>query len=208
MTKFSFFWYFLVFLVIVLEKIFSICFFYFDCRVYLIPSFFVQIFLSHHAELVFFKTTVRTFCATCAVNGYPCRGGSKIFSSGGGGGGFSKGRPNWFSFFRSTKLIFWALLNHSKDPIFTKFSAPHAKFWKNRPKKAFLGNFWKILTKKSARAPLSKFVYIGAKGAFRKTLGSVTKNGYLKILQRGDPLGLQRVKSLKKEGRPPPPPPP
>ena len=33
--------------------------------------------------------------------------------------------------------------------------------------------------------------YFGAKGAFRKILGSVTKNGYLKIVQRGDPLGRQ-----------------
>ena len=32
-------------------------------------------------------------------------------------------------------------------------------------------------------------VSIGAQGAFRKFFGSVTKYGYLKIVQRGDPLG-------------------
>ena len=32
----------------------------------------------------------------------------------------------------------------------------------------------------------SKLVYIGAQGAFRKFVGSVTKNGYLKIVGGGD----------------------
>ena len=44
--------------------------------------------------------------------------------------------------------------------------------------KVFLGTFWKILTKKlrffGARSP-SKLIYFGAKGAFRKTLGSVSQ---------------------------------
>ena len=46
-----------------------------------------------------------------------------------------------------------------------------------------------MLTKKLrflARAPPSKIVYIGAQGAFRKFLGSVTKNGFFKIVQSGD----------------------
>ena len=56
-----------------------------------------------------------------------------------------------------------------------------------------------------ARAPPLKQVYIGAKGAFRKFLGSVTKYGYLKIVQRGDPLGRQAFESLRGGGvRPPP----
>ena len=46
-------------------------------------------------------------------------------------------------------------------------------------KKPFLGIFWKILTKKLhffwRALPPSKLVYIGAKGAFRKILGSVEK---------------------------------
>ena len=45
-------------------------------------------------------------------------------------------------------------------------------------------------------SPPSKLVYISAKRTFRKFLGSVTKYGYLKIVQRGDPLGQQGVESL------------
>ena len=43
--------------------------------------------------------------------------------------------------------------------------------------------------------------YMAPYGAF---LGSSAKNGYPKIVQRGDLLGLRGVESLK--GRPPPPP--
>ena len=39
-----------------------------------------------------------------------------------------------------------------------------------------------------ARSPFKISIYFGAKSAFRKILGSVTKNGYLKKVQRG-PLG-------------------
>ena len=63
-----------------------------------------------------------------------------------------------------------------------------------------MGTFWKILTENrvfSTRAPPSKLVYIGAQGAFRKFLGSMTKNGHLKIVQRGDPLGRKGVESLR-----------
>ena len=56
----------------------------------------------------------------------------------------------------------------------------------------------------SARASPSNLVKIGAKGVFRKFLGSVTKYGYLKIVQRGDPLGREGVESLKGNLRPPP----
>ena len=62
---------------------FSICLFYYENPIYLICSFFIQLLLSHHAKknnsnlkkknfLVFFKTIVGTFYATCAVTGYPC----------------------------------------------------------------------------------------------------------------------------------------
>ena len=44
-----------------------------------------------------------------------------------------------------------------------------------------------------ARASPSKLEY---NGAFRNFLGSVTKNGYLKMVQSGDPLGRQGVESL------------
>ena len=53
---------------------------------------------------------------------------------------------------------------------FTVFSQ---NFRKNRSKKPFLGTFWKILARFfGARSP-SKLVYFGAKGAFRKIVGSL-----------------------------------
>ena len=70
-------------------------------------------------------------------------------------------------------------------------------------------HFLEILSKKSrflgARST-SKLVYIGGEGAFRKILGSITKNGYLKIVQRRDHLGQQGVESLRGKGERPPPP--
>ena len=59
---------------------------------------------------------------------------------------------------------------------------------KDRPKK---GAFLKILNKKIAffrRALPLKISIYWCKGAFRNILGSVTKNGYLKIIQRGKNL--------------------
>ena len=76
-------------------------------------------------------------------------------------------------------------------------------FGRNFSKSAFLGTFWKISTKKSrflARAPPSKLVQIDAEGAFRKVLRSVGQNGYLKIVQRGDPLDLEGAESLRGGG--------
>ena len=124
-----------------------------------------------------------------------------------GGGGFSKnfenfidlflGRPNWFS----------ELSNHYKDTILTKFFAPQAKFWekKSGQKSRFYVIFGKIWPKKvcdfSARASPSKLAYIGA---FRKILGSVTKNGY-------HPFGSAGGRTPEAgKGHPPlcPPPPP
>ena len=60
-----------------------------------------------------------------------------------------------------------------------------------------------------ARSP-SKIAYIGAKGAFRKILGSVGQKWISEKYQRGDPLGRQGVKSLRGGGsvRIPPRPPP
>ena len=49
-----------------------------------------------------------------------------------------------------------------------------------------------------ARAPPSNSVYIGNKRAFRKIVGTSAKSGYLKIVQRGDPLGRQGVESLRR----------
>ena len=83
--------------------------------------------------------------------------------------GFSRGGVRIFKknfqktcrhFFRSTELIFRALTKHRLVPVLAKFSAPQSNFLKKQAKNAFLGTFWKILTKKnrgfSARAPPSK----------------------------------------------------
>ena len=82
----------------------------------------------------------------------------------------------FFYFFRSTKLIFLALPKHCFAPILAKFSAPHPNFWKNSQKSRFWALFEKFGQKIAfffgARSP-SKLAYIGAKGTFRKILGSV-----------------------------------
>ena len=67
------------------------------------------------------------------------------------------------------------------------------KFWKILTKRFF--GFWKNLTAIfSARPPPSKLIYIGS------------KNGYLKIVNREDPLGRQGVKFLRERNNLPPPP--
>ena len=61
-------------------------------------------------------------------------------------------------------------------PMYTNFEGERAPKTRNFSVKMFekVSNFWKILTEKlrviGARSP-SKLVYIGAKGAFRKTFG-------------------------------------
>ena len=85
------------------------------------------------------------------------------------------GRPNWlFELSQSTKKCL-------------KFSALQAKLWKTGQKRRFsalFGNLWPKNCVFSARATPSKLVYIGSK-AFRKVIGSVNKNGSLKIVQSG-----------------------
>ena len=98
------------------------------------------------------------------------RGGSRIFSRGGGAD-----LQKTFKYF--VDLFLWVdQIDFTSNPK------------KNRPKKTFLGTFWKIDLKIAvifgAHSP-SKLVYIGAEGVFRKFLGSVFKNGYFKIVQRG-----------------------
>ena len=57
-----------------------------------------------------------------------------------------------------------------------------------------------------ARSP-SKLVYIGAKGAFGKILGSVGQKWISEKVSMGDPLGRQVVESPKKGASTPLPPP-
>ena len=92
---------------------------------------------------------------------FTSRVGSRISSRGRGGGRIFKKFVDFF--LRSIKLIFWL-----KRPCFgqTNFLRRRHKLQKNRPKKAFLGTFLKILTKKSRCSPPSKLEYIGAEDAF------------------------------------------
>ena len=140
------------------------------------------------------------------------RSGSRIFSR--GGGGFSKNFPKFWRpfFFRSTKLTFRALPKHCLAPILAKLFAPQANFSKKQSKTPFLGTFWKILTKKNrvffgARSP-SKLVGIGAKGAFRKILGSVGQKWISEKVSKGGPFGSAGGRIPERGGVRPPPRPP
>ena len=101
-----------------------------------------------------------------------------ILKGGGGVGGFSKNFEIFVDlFFRSTK-------KNLKKQV--------KNVWKILTKRFF--GFWKILTAVfSARALPSKLIYIGS------------KNGYLKIVHKGGPLGRQGVKFLKERNPLPPP---
>ena len=82
-------------------------------------------------------------------------------------------------FFKVDQIDFQSYSKSVKRPFWSKFLRRRQNFEKQakKQKKAFLGSFWKILTKNNsvflARAAPSKLVYIGA------------KYGYLK----GGPLG-------------------
>ena len=60
-------------------------------------------------------------------------------------------------------MIFRALPKHGLVPVWAKFSGLRQNFEKNSPNKAFLGTFWKVLTKKSrffgARSLLKISIY-------------------------------------------------
>ena len=119
------------------------------------------------------------------------RGGSRVFSRG-GGVDFQKFFQNFddLFFFRLTKLIFRALPKHCFTPILAKFSAPQADFWKNSQKSRFWAlfeKFWQnIAFFFDARSP-SKLVYIGAKSALRKILGSVGQKWISEKVSKGGP---------------------
>ena len=131
----------------------------------------------HHDMIIICMSTdkAQTFCFYILFVA-----GADLGFSRGGGAGFQKNVKNFDDlFYKSTKLIFWAFRNHYKDPGLAKCSTPQTKFWKNyMPKKTYLGAFSKFWTKNcvfSARALPSNLVYIDAKGASKKILGSVSQ---------------------------------
>ena len=110
---------------------------------------------------------------------FTTRGGPRIFSRGGRiFKKFSKILTTFLFFFWVDQIDLPSSPRAVKIPCFGQIFCAAGNFLKkkNRSKTPFLGTFWKILTKKTrffgARSP-SKLVYIGAKGAFRKILGSV-----------------------------------
>ena len=124
------------------------------------------------------------------------RGGSRILSR--GVGGFE----NYVDLFSADQIDFPSSRKALKRPWFGQILKK-----KKQAKKVIFRNFLETFDQKShfgARSPL-KLIYIGAEGAYRKLLGSLTKDGYLK---RGNPLGRQGVESLGKEASVPPPNPP
>ena len=142
------------------------------------------------------------------------RGGSRIFSR---GADFQKIFENFDDiFFRSTKLIFPNFCQFFCQflpqlffvPIFANFFAPQANFWKNRPKNAFLGTFWKILTEKlrffGARSPLKISVYWRQRRLLKNFRVGRPKMDFLKSIKGGSAGG--RIPE-EREGRPSPPPP-
>ena len=97
-----------------------------------------------------------------------------------------------FFFFRSTKLIFRALPSTVLPQFWLNFLR-RRQIFKKTVKKAVFGHFLKIFDKKNrvffgARSP-SKLVYIGAKGAFRKILGSVGQKWISDKVSKGGPFG-------------------
>ena len=94
----------------------------------------------------------------------------------------------------STKLIFRALPKHCFALILAKFSAPQflGTVFGHSQKSRFWALFEKFWQKNSvffcARSP-SKLVYIGAKGAFRKILGSAGQKWISEKVSKGGPFG-------------------
>ena len=105
--------------------------------------------------------------------------------------------------FRSNKSLTFFLVDQIDFPISYKvlkilcfgqiFLRCRQKF-KKQAKKSVFRHFLEKFDKKnvffSARAPPSKLLCIGAKGAFQKILGSNTINGYLKKWFKGGTLWI------------------
>ena len=108
------------------------------------------------------------------------RSGSRIFSR--WDADFQRKFENFVDlYFRSTKLIFWSLPDHYKDPILTNLFLKRRQILKKKRQKCF---FFQALFGKLALTPSQRY-YILVKDAFRKILESVSqKKGFPKILQR------------------------
>ena len=94
--------------------------------------------------------------------------------------------------------------------LISKQTAQRRICLKKQSKKAVFGHFLKNVDKKIAffgARSTSKLVYIGAKGAFRKILGSVGQKGISEKVSKGGPFGSAGGR-IPEGGRPPPRPPP
>ena len=114
-----------------------------------------------------------------------------------GGADFQKKLENFddlFFFFRSTKLILELSQSTFLPPFWQNFLR-RRQISEKTVKKAVFG----------ARSP-SKLVYIGAKGAFRKILGSVGQKWISEKVSKGGPFGSAGGRIPKGGGgvRPPP----
>ena len=98
--------------------------------------------------------------------------------------------PNIIGFLRFYISIFLYLnISALKSPCFGQIICAAGKILKKLAKKGvfrlFLKNVDQKITFLPRALPPSKLVYIGVKGTFRHFLGSVTKHGCLRIVQRG-----------------------
>ena len=124
----------------------------------------------------------------CKIIVMICRGGSRIFSRGGAD-------------FQSTVF-----------PLLWQKFLRRRQIFEKTVKKAVFGHFLKNFDKKiafffGARSP-SKLVYIGAKGAFRKILGSVGQKWISEKVSKGGPFGSAGGRIPEKGASAPSPPPP
>ena len=121
------------------------------------------------------------------VKSISSRGGSRIFSR---WGGFSKKIENFVNLFLRPTTVIFELSQGTKMTLFwPNFLLPRQIFEKT-------GNFNQKIAFFVARFT-SKLVYIGAKDAFRKILGSVSQKWISQNSTKGDPLGRHGVESLR-----------
>ena len=122
------------------------------------------------------------------LDGCLVAGADLVFSQGGGGQIFNKKNRKFCRiFFGWIKLIFRALPKYYRDDlVFGQSFCAAGRILK--PKQAKKVVFWPINCVFFGARSLRKISIFWGQSAFRKFLGSVTKNGYLKLVQRGDPF--------------------